>query len=345
MLSLLGNIAIVMSIVQDPKVKKLFENTNTRIYQAFQGIDALLKKRARCGDPITLAGGGGPMSATWAPAYSSWIANKVSSQNALIISTASALSSSILQYQAKNNVAGNTLPTAFHSFTKAYEVNSMKFNYDLTGLVGAPLIINRDQQACTPSSILASITESHIATKSSPKAASSPVTPSTTSSFRYTFSSVPGEPTPPPIPVITNFVGPSRTIPSLPPPLPRPSNAIRIYNYADCATSPCNDTSHVYDIAPGGTGSPCSDPGIFSQSYNPGPGSNLAVRIGPFNSHGLAGCLFSGTSSSGSLNCPGLAGRNPIHCVVPKVPMNVNCPNLNAAQNFDFTWEIGYCEW
>ena len=99
MLSLLGNIAVVMSMVQHPKIKKMFEDTNPRIYQAFQGIDALLTNQANCNQPITSAGGGGPLSATWAPAYSSWIANKVSGQNALIVSTASALGNSILLKQ------------------------------------------------------------------------------------------------------------------------------------------------------------------------------------------------------------------------------------------------------
>lgn len=332
-------------MVQDPKVKKLFEDTNTRIYQAFQGIDVLLKNKANCNQPVASAGGGGPLSATWAPAYSSWIANKVSSQNALIVSTASQLGNSILQYQTNNDSVGNKLSTAFHSFTKAYVINTMTFDYDLTGMVGAPLIIQRDQEACMLSSTSASATKSDIITKISAKATASAPPTMTSKPYRFTFSSLPGEPTPPPIPTSITWATPPLPASTVPPP-PIASNAIVIYHYASCAQMPCLDTAHVYDIIPGATVSPCSGPGVFSEPLNSDPTPDLAVQIGPFTSHGVVGCVFSGTAYGGSLTCPGLAGGAPINCVVPDLPTNVHCVNpSNTGALSDFAWELGYCEW
>lgn len=333
-LSLLGNIAVVMSMVQDPKVKKLFEDTNTRIYQAFHGIDALLRKKASCNQPITSAGGGGPLSATWAPAYSSWIAKKVSSQNALIVSTASALGDSLLQYQANNNGAGNKLATAFQSFTRAYVINTMTFNYDLSGLANAPMIIQRDQEACIPSSTPASV----------PATPSASAPPSMTSAPPpITFSSLPSVTmsTPIPAPKDTSIPPPPASLPSL---AGIATYAIRVYHYASCAQSPCTDSAHVYDIKPGTAVSPCSGPGVFSQPLISASTPDAAVQVGPFTSNGFVDCVFSGTATGGSLTCPGLAQGTPINCVVPKVPMNVNCGvPVNAIA--DFAWELGYCEW
>lgn len=73
----LSYLANVLSGNQDVKVMSLSENTNTCIYQALQGIDVLFENEARCGPRAT----GYLMSATWASAYSTWMTNKIASQN------------------------------------------------------------------------------------------------------------------------------------------------------------------------------------------------------------------------------------------------------------------------
>ena len=196
----------------------------------------------------------------------------------------------------------------------------MTFNYDLTGLVGAPSILQRDQAACLPTSTPASIPATLSAF--APPTMTSPPTP-------ITFSSLPS--------VLRSTLTPT-PIPST------ASNAIRVYHYASCAQSPCTDAAHVYDIMPGTMVSPCSGTGVFSQPLSYAPTPNLAVQVGPFTSHGFVGCVFSGTATVGSLTCPGLAQGTPISCVVPSVPMNMNCGySVNSIS--DFAWELGYCEW
>ena len=321
MLSLLGNMAVVMSMVQDPKVKKLFEDTNTRIYQAFQGIDALLRKKAGCGQPITSALGGAPMSATWAPAYSSWINAKVASQNALIVSTASALTNSILHYQANHNVATLPLPTAFGSFTRAYDVNSMTFNYDLVGLIGAPLLIQRTEEACTPTASPATATSSLTIPTSTlpPSIVSVDLLPATVS-----YPLMPAPTAPPPI-VISE-----------------PTVAILAFNYADCTTIPCIDTARVYEILGGASADPCAGPGNYTQTSKFGPGAQMPFQIGPFSAHGAVGCILDGISTAAALRCQGLA---PIKCTVPPVPKTVQCGTYSSTSFQSFAWELGSCEW
>ena len=323
MLSLLGNIAIVMSMLQDPKVKKLFENTNTRIYQAFQGIDALLKKKAGCGQPITSAVGGQPMSATWAPAYLSWIDSKIVSQNALIISTASALSSSLsmLQIQANNNAARMPLSTAFHSFTKAYDINSMTFDYNLAGMVGVPLIIQRTEEACTLTSTPVTLTSNSVASMvtTPPSIVSVNLLPAMVT------NTLPSAPSSPP----TVIIG-------------EPTVAIVVYNYADCTTTPCIDTSHVYETLGAGLADPCGGPGVYTQPSNFGPGPLSSVHLGPFTAHGAVGCIFDGTTAGANLTCQGLA---PITCTVPNMPMTLQCGKSSASSLPNLAWELGHCEW
>ena len=62
----LSDLAVVMSIANDPAVSALFENTNARIYQAFLGIDRIISQLC---SPI-LNAAGSPVVATWASAVS-----------------------------------------------------------------------------------------------------------------------------------------------------------------------------------------------------------------------------------------------------------------------------------
>ena len=68
----------------------LNQRTSTRrnYGTAFQGIDALIEDKAKCGLQVTSAAGG-PLSATWASAYSTWMIDKIASQNGEISKTAS----------------------------------------------------------------------------------------------------------------------------------------------------------------------------------------------------------------------------------------------------------------
>ena len=89
----LSNLAVIMAIANDEKVKELFSATNGRIYAAFRGIDTLINAQADCGNPIK--GEDGDLKATWADAYSTWITDKVKSNNDLITKTAAKISASI----------------------------------------------------------------------------------------------------------------------------------------------------------------------------------------------------------------------------------------------------------
>ena len=90
----LSNLAIVMAMANDDKVKALFSASNGRIYAAFKGIDALITAQEGCANPLK-GGNGQPMKATWADAYSTWMTDKVKSQNDLITKTASVISAAI----------------------------------------------------------------------------------------------------------------------------------------------------------------------------------------------------------------------------------------------------------
>ena len=90
----LGNLAVVMSFVNDAKVLSLFSNTNARIYQAFLGIDQVITHAVACGNSIKDAAGK-PMSATWGSAYKAWMTTYIAGQNAMITHTASMYSAAI----------------------------------------------------------------------------------------------------------------------------------------------------------------------------------------------------------------------------------------------------------
>ena len=127
----LSNIAVVMAMANDDKVKELFSATNGRVYAAFKGIDDLIAAQAGCADPLKDTKGD-PVQATWADAYSTWITDKVKSNNDLITKTAAIISASISTdvAAAKPNKQGNVRNwSAFVSnFNVAYtSVDSLTF--------------------------------------------------------------------------------------------------------------------------------------------------------------------------------------------------------------------------
>lgn len=83
-----------MAIANDDKVKALFSASNGRIYVAFKGIDALITAQEGCAEPLKGANGDS-IKATWAEVYSTWIIDKVRSNNELITKTALLLSAFI----------------------------------------------------------------------------------------------------------------------------------------------------------------------------------------------------------------------------------------------------------
>ncbi|KAL8788413.1 MAG: hypothetical protein Q9195_007292 [Heterodermia aff. obscurata] len=89
----LSNLAVIMAIANNDKVKELFSASNGRIYAAFKGIDNLITAQAACNNPIK--GAEGDLKATWADAYSVWMTDKVKSNNDLITKTAAKVSASI----------------------------------------------------------------------------------------------------------------------------------------------------------------------------------------------------------------------------------------------------------
>jgi len=79
----LASFAVIMDMANNPKISSLFSATNARIYQAFQGIDNLTNNN--CG---TLKNSNNqPFAATWASAYSTWMTDKIATQNQQITSS------------------------------------------------------------------------------------------------------------------------------------------------------------------------------------------------------------------------------------------------------------------
>lgn len=93
----LGQLALIMNIVNHPTVVGHWQNTHGRIYQAFQRIDNSI--RIGAANPVCSAAfmdsAGNPLQATWAASYSVYITDKISTQNGLIQSIALSFSSGI----------------------------------------------------------------------------------------------------------------------------------------------------------------------------------------------------------------------------------------------------------
>ena len=168
----LFNIALIMSIENDDKVKGLFQSTNNRIYNAFRGIDSLITQKENCGDPIKDAANK-PMSATWGEAYTKYIEQKIASQNDLVAQTAKefidAVPTDAAQPQAQNQGQGNinNWSTQMSSFNEKFPLASMTFPAP-GAYAGDPLNIQKRDGACslqkssvsTPSSAKISLTSS-----------------------------------------------------------------------------------------------------------------------------------------------------------------------------------------
>ena len=168
----LFNVALIMSIENDDKVKGLFQSTNNRIYNAFRGIDNLITQNENCGDPIKDAADK-PMSATWGEAYTKYIEQKIASQNNLVAQTAKefidAVPTDTAQPQAQNQGQDNinNWSTQMSCFNQRVPLASMTFPAP-GAYAGDPLNIQKRDGACslqrssvsTPSSAIISLTSS-----------------------------------------------------------------------------------------------------------------------------------------------------------------------------------------
>ena len=149
----LFNMALIMSIENDDKVKGLFQSTNNRIYNAFRGIDNLITQQENCGDPIKDAADK-PMSATWGEAYTKYVEQKIASQNDLVAQTAKefidAVPTDAAQPQAQNQAQGNinNWSTQMSSFNQKFPVDSMTFPAP-GAYAGDPLNIQKRDGACS----------------------------------------------------------------------------------------------------------------------------------------------------------------------------------------------------
>ena len=133
---------------QDVKVMSLFKNTNTRIYEAFQGIDALIVDKQNCGQPFVSAAES-PISAIWGSIYSTWMTNKIASQNSEIWKTASSWIAGIptvAQTPAGMNAVSILIwSSALSSVTEQHPVGSLIFKMP-SWPVGTPWVYKRQVQ-------------------------------------------------------------------------------------------------------------------------------------------------------------------------------------------------------
>lgn len=128
-LEALASITVVMILLNKPRIKQLFHNTNDRIYKAFAGIDEIINEAADpCnGLPPYRDHNSQPMKATWASAYKAWITNKIVIQNAYVASTAAIYSSQFATTPSPN------VPVEDHSLVPGWStwMSNWNQNYGL----------------------------------------------------------------------------------------------------------------------------------------------------------------------------------------------------------------------
>ena len=155
----IANLAVIMSMANNLKISGLFSATNARIYQAFQGIDNIIT--TSCG--TMKDHNNRPFSATWASAYSTWMTDKIASQNNLITATAASLLAAI---PTVNVQGGNQFPAKIiaqqslfvSNFDAAFPANALTFPQPSVW-PNNPLPIQK-RQACALSQSLTEIAAS-----------------------------------------------------------------------------------------------------------------------------------------------------------------------------------------
>lgn len=128
-LEALASITVVMILLNKPRIKQLFHNTNDRVYKAFAGIDEIINEAADpCnGPPPYRDHYSQPMKATWASAYKAWITNRIAIQNAYVASTAATYSSQVPTTPSSN------VPVEDHSLIPGWStwMSNWNQNYGL----------------------------------------------------------------------------------------------------------------------------------------------------------------------------------------------------------------------
>lgn len=147
----LAAITVVMDMVNDPVIRRLFNSTNERIFKAFAGIDEVVRQAARsC--PYR-DHNNRPMSATWASAYSEWISTKISGQNSLIVTTAGQYSMSVPTVAAAHALPADrsrteSWSTWMSNYNNKYDdINSLTFPAPTTWPAGHLTMRKRDDPA------------------------------------------------------------------------------------------------------------------------------------------------------------------------------------------------------
>ncbi|KAH9207210.1 hypothetical protein DL95DRAFT_468865 [Leptodontidium sp. 2 PMI_412] len=126
----LQDIFIAFSMCNDPDVAQLFRNTNTRMFEAFQGIDEVITNGC-----FTRQANGAPISATFASAYSTFMDQRISTANREAFAFATSLVSGSL---AK---ATGTDAAAVARFTNSplFTASNFAFNFNLVYTGTTPL--------------------------------------------------------------------------------------------------------------------------------------------------------------------------------------------------------------
>lgn len=151
-------IAVIMTLLADPKAVALFLATNARLYDAFLAIDDMLLAQIKAKKP--LRGDGGVLNPTWAMDYQNWMTDRIASQNALIQSKLSALSAT-----AASKATAPVDIAALKAFNQAYNIPDLVFKYQIPWS-STPRNINFG--AAKTSASLSSLASSSISSSISP---------------------------------------------------------------------------------------------------------------------------------------------------------------------------------
>ncbi len=123
---------------------------------------------------------------------------------------------------------------------------------------------------------------------------------------------------------------------------PTPSDAIIIYRRDVCDQEKggaiCSSFAMEYNITPGQSVNTCTQEADYTQNlhkYLASDTSDYSISVGPFNSHGLTDCEYTGTKDNiGALTCTGFVQS----CHLPTSMKAVKC---GVAEDTP----VAYAEW
>ncbi|MCJ1449500.1 MAG: hypothetical protein MMC23_010020 [Stictis urceolatum] len=168
-IQLLNEIAAAVDVTNNADIAALLQKTNTRVYEAWRGIDNLVAAQAACNAPAPKPSNS--PNAGWADVYSSYMTSLFSTQNVQISRQLNSMTNTKF-YKSPGPVT-----KAIKAFTDAYPTG--KWTYDANALLAWPTtsaanIQRRDAPACSrPTSV------STPASSSAAHATSTPLTTTT----------------------------------------------------------------------------------------------------------------------------------------------------------------------